>query len=97
MSPLRRSGVPESLSVIEDNGIGMDRETQEKVFSLFFSSKGLGGTGLGLFISNRIAVAHGGKIEVESELGAGTKFTVSLPRKHKESPDEQRGEEDPGC
>jgi signal transduction histidine kinase len=82
--------------VIEDSGIGMDQETQEKVFSLFFSSKGLGGTGLGLFISNRIAVAHGGKIEVESELGAGTRFTVAMPREHKESPDDQRGKEDPG-
>jgi PAS domain S-box-containing protein len=66
--------------VIEDNGIGMDRETQEKVFSLFYSSKGAGGTGLGLFISNRIAHAHGGKIELESEPGVGTKFTVTMPR-----------------
>jgi len=94
---VRLSGSPEQVEfVIEDNGVGMDRETQEKVFSLFFSSKGLGGTGLGLFISNRIAVAHGGKIEVESELGAGTKFTVVMPREHKESPDDQRGKEDPG-
>jgi PAS domain S-box-containing protein len=82
--------------MVEDTGIGMDQETQEKVFSLFFSSKGLGGTGLGLFISNRIAVAHGGRIEVESELGAGTRFNVVMPREHKESPDEQRGKEDPG-
>jgi PAS domain S-box-containing protein len=81
---------------IEDDGIGMDRETQEKVFSLFFSSKGLGGTGLGLFISNRIAVAHGGQIEVESEPGSGTRFTIALPREHKESPDDQHRENDPG-
>jgi PAS domain S-box-containing protein len=93
---LKLSGTPEQVEfIIEDNGIGMDQETQEKVFSLFFSSKGLGGTGLGLFISNRIAVAHGGRIDVESEPGAGTRFTVAMPRKHKESPDEQRGEEDP--
>jgi PAS domain S-box-containing protein len=95
---VKLSGSPEQVKfMIADNGIGMDRETQDKVFSLFFSSKGLGGTGLGLFISNRIAVAHGGKIDVESELGAGTKFTVAMPREHKESPDEQRGKEDLGC
>jgi PAS domain S-box-containing protein len=82
---------------IEDDGIGMDRETQEKAFSLFFSSKGLGGTGLGLFISNRIAVAHGGTIDVESEPGSGTRFTVVLPREHKERPDDELREDGPGC
>ena len=45
---------------VEDNGIGMDRETCEKAFTLFFSSKGTG-TGLGLFISDKIARAHGGE------------------------------------
>jgi len=65
---------------IEDNGIGMDRETRENAFTLFFSSKGSEGTGLGLFIANKIASAHGGKIRVESERGAGTRFVVELPR-----------------
>lgn len=65
---------------IEDNGIGMDQETREKAFSLFFSSKGTEGTGLGLFISNKIAQAHGGSIRLESEEGKGTRFIVSLPR-----------------
>ena len=63
----------------EDNGIGMDEETRDKSFTLFFSSKGTG-TGLGLFISDRIATAHGGKIELESEPGVGTRFVVTLPR-----------------
>jgi len=66
---------------VEDNGIGMDQETREKAFSLFFSSKGTEGTGLGLFIADRIAKAHGGKIELESRTGAGTRFIVELPRK----------------
>ena len=66
--------------VIEDNGIGMDRETREKVFTAFFSSKGSEGTGLGLFIANKIATAHGGKIRVESEPDAGTRFIVDIPR-----------------
>ena len=65
---------------VSDNGIGMDQETSEKAFTLFFSSKGSEGTGLGLFIANRIAEAHGGKITLESELGNGTQFTVMLPR-----------------
>jgi PAS domain S-box-containing protein len=64
---------------IEDNGIGMDRETREKIFSLFFSSKGIRGTGLGLFISNKIVDRHGGTIDVESEPGRGTRFLIRLP------------------
>lgn len=66
---------------ISDNGIGMDRETREKAFSMFFSSKGAGGTGLGLFISNKIAQTHRGKIIIESEEGLGSKFIVELPKK----------------
>jgi signal transduction histidine kinase len=68
---------------IEDNGLGMDRETREKAFSLFFSSKGSEGTGLGLFISNKIAQVHGGSITIESEPGVGSKFIIALPRNRK--------------
>jgi len=64
---------------ISDNGIGMDRETKEKVFSLFFSSKGTEGTGLGLFVANKIAMKHGGKIEIDSSPGRGTCFVASIP------------------
>jgi len=67
--------------IISDNGIGMDRETREKAFSLFFSSKGNEGTGLGLFIANKITNAHGGKIDIESEPMKGSTFTVSIPRR----------------
>ena len=75
------SGAPgKVLFDISDNGIGMDRETREKAFSLFFSSKGAGGTGLGLFISNKIAQSHGGSIMVESEEGKGSRFVVEMPR-----------------
>ena len=66
---------------VSDNGIGMDRETREKALSMFFSSKGSGGTGLGLFIANKIAEAHGGKIHIESEEGKGSKFSVTMMRK----------------
>ena len=66
---------------VTDNGIGMDQETKEKAFSLFFSSKGLEGTGLGLFISNKIIRKHGGRVEVVSEQGEGAQFKITLPRK----------------
>lgn len=74
---------------IHDDGIGMDRETREKAFSLFFSSKGASGTGLGLFIANRIAVAHGGSIILESEVNEGTVITVTIPRKRPEEQPEE--------
>ncbi len=64
---------------ISDNGIGMDKESCENAFSMFFSSKGAGGTGLGLFISNKIAQAHGGRIKLESEAGLGSCFTTEIP------------------
>jgi len=83
-------GYPDRVEFeIADNGIGMERETREKAFSLFFSSKGVEGTGLGLFISNKIALAHGGRIELESEVHKGTRFVVTIPRtRPKEQPEE---------
>jgi len=66
--------------VISDNGIGMDADTREKIFSLFFSSKGKKGTGLGLFISDRIIKQHGGTIEVGSTPGKGSKFSIKIPK-----------------
>jgi len=66
---------------VSDNGIGMDRETREKALSLFFSSKGSGGTGLGLFIANKIAQSHGGDIDIQSTENEGSKFTVTMLKK----------------
>jgi len=75
-------GYPDRIEFeVADNGIGMDQETRERSFGLFFSSKRGNGTGLGLFISNKIAQAHGGQIELESELNRGTRMVVKLPRK----------------
>ena len=64
---------------IKDNGIGMDRETRESLFTLFFSSKGNKGTGLGLFIADKIIDQHGGKIAVESRPGQGSNFKITIP------------------
>ncbi len=63
-----------------DNGCGMDYEIKRKVFTTFFTSKGLGGTGLGLLTTRKIVQEHGGRIEVESEPGLGSTFRVILPR-----------------
>lgn len=66
--------------VIEDNGVGMDAETCDKMFTLFFSSKGGSGTGLGMFVANEIIGQHNGTIAVESEPGKGSVFTINIPR-----------------
>jgi signal transduction histidine kinase len=65
------------LSVI-DTGHGMAPEVMAKAFRPFFSTRG-GGTGLGLATTRKIVEAHGGTIEVQSEVGRGTKFTLCLP------------------
>ena len=67
--------------VIEDDGPGMDAESQKRLFDLFYSTKGSRGTGLGMFITEKIIRQHGGMIQVESEPGKGARFTVDLPRK----------------
>ncbi|MFC1767406.1 ATP-binding protein [Candidatus Margulisiibacteriota bacterium] len=63
---------------IADTGTGMPPETVKKIFDPFFTTKEKG-TGLGLAITKRIIDEHNGKVNVESEVGKGTTFTVSLP------------------
>ena len=65
---------------VEDNGVGIAEEDLERVFEPFFSTRRRGkGTGLGLSIVKNIVEQHRGSIEIESELGAGTKVIVTLP------------------
>ena len=68
---------------VEDNGCGMDEETQAKIFQRFFSTKGVRGTGLGLMITKKIIDEHKGVIELESEKDKGTKIVIRLPEKGK--------------
>ncbi len=64
---------------VQDNGIGIAAPEIELIFEPFYSTK-RGGTGLGLAIANRIVERHGGALEVESRLGAGTTMRVWVPR-----------------
>ena len=65
---------------VADNGVGMDGEQIQKVFMPFYTTKEVGkGTGLGLSISQNIVEGFGGRIEVESQPGVGSAFTVVLP------------------
>jgi len=67
---------------ISDTGKGMSKEEINKIFDAFYTTKAPDkGTGLGLSISYRIIQEHNGKIEVESEVGEGTTFTIKLPVK----------------
>ncbi len=69
---------------IEDNGVGMSKETRDKIYEPFFTLKGLGakrGTGLGMTIVHSIIDLHDGIIEIDSEEGKGTKVSVFLPLK----------------
>jgi signal transduction histidine kinase len=72
-----REGDQVSLSLI-DTGKGMSREVLSRIFKPFYSTKP-GGTGLGLPTTRKIVRAHGGSLEVQSEVGRGTKFTIRLP------------------
>ncbi len=65
---------------IEDNGSGMSEETLSRLFTVFFSTKGSRGTGLGLFIAKKAVDQHGGRIGAVSELGQGSVFRIWIPR-----------------
>lgn len=75
---------------VQDNGKGIAPEHLEKIFDPFFTTKPVGqGTGLGLSISFQIVDAHGGRLQVASKPGIGTRFVLSLPRRATITPSER--------
>jgi signal transduction histidine kinase len=76
---------------IADTGCGIEPENIEKIFEPYFSTKDTG-TGLGLALVKRIVEGHGGRIRVESKIGAGTTFHVWLPTRPPKQPDAAAGD-----
>jgi signal transduction histidine kinase len=81
------SASPETVTIrVRDHGLGIPREQREKIFERFYRAPGpqqraIPGLGMGLYIVAEIIKHHGGTIEVDSEVGKGSTFTVTLPRK----------------
>ena len=69
---------PDGSVSVEDNGPGMDAEVQRRMFEPLFSTKAFG-VGLGMPLVKRIAEQHGGRIDVDSEIGRGTIVAIVLP------------------
>ena len=77
---------------VSDSGIGIPEEDRQRVFERFYvvdksRSRQQGGTGLGLAIVKHIVMLHGGYVEMDSEPGTGSTFTVVLPVSHGDRPD----------
>ncbi len=71
---------PQILTIqVIDNGGGIPKEIQPHLFEPFYSTKGLGGTGLGLVVTQKVIDEHKGEIEFESSEEGGTTFTITLP------------------
>ena len=74
-----RRDAPGIVASVSDTGVGIPEEMLDRIFEPFFSTKGGKSNGLGLSVSWGIIEQHGGKIEVQSQKGAGTTFKVYLP------------------
>jgi signal transduction histidine kinase len=85
---IRSRSLPEEKILLEvrDNGVGMSEEVRKKLFTIFFSTKGSRGTGLGLLLSHKIVQEHGGEIRVQSAPQQGAVFQVILPIRHWAAP-----------
>lgn len=76
-----RATPAEAIVSVRDTGSGMSEETRRQLFTAFFTTKARGeGVGLGLTFTKAVLDAHGGRIEVTSELGKGSTFTLHFPR-----------------
>jgi signal transduction histidine kinase len=90
---ISKDGHPEDQQLhlevsVEDTGVGMEKEVLQYIFTPFFTTKDTG-TGLGLMVTQGILQDHGGWVEVESEVGKGSRFRVYLPSWEGEGKDER--------
>lgn len=74
----------EACISVSDTGVGIDERQREQIFEMFYqvdgaSTRKYGGTGIGLTLAARLAEMHGGRIDLESQLGRGSRFTLVLP------------------
>ncbi len=75
-----RSAGESVVLAVEDTGVGMDSDVLKQIFVPFFTTQEVGqGTGLGLSVVHGIVASHGGAIHVESQVGKGSRFEVTLP------------------
>jgi signal transduction histidine kinase len=86
----------DAVITVSDTGVGMAEEVSARIFDPFFTTKGVQGMGLGLAVGYGIVTRHGGRIDVESRLGAGTTFRITLPAAASPEVDMTR-EEDASC
>jgi signal transduction histidine kinase len=75
----RTLGESEILIAVGDNGEGIPPDIHQRIFDVFFSTKGSQGTGLGLAVTKKIIEEHQGRIEVHSDPDQGTQFSIALP------------------
>ena len=88
-----------AVLTVRDTGIGIPLESCERIFERFYRveksrSKEVGGTGLGLSIVKHAVMIYDGKIEVNSEIGKGTEFIITLPNKPKQDFTSEENEHD---
>jgi len=79
---IKTTGTPEAVTIfVADNGSGIPKDVLPRIWDPFFTTKDVGeGTGLGLSITYELVERHAGTIEVDTEVGEGTSFTIVLPR-----------------
>ncbi|MDQ3652628.1 MAG: response regulator [Acidobacteriota bacterium] len=83
----------QAVIIVADTGVGMSAEVRSRIFDPFFTTKGSAGVGLGLAVTYGVIRRHEGSIEVETEVGRGTTFRITLPIAESAAPSAEQTEE----